>query len=100
MSSGSSLRMGMTVCSFMRRKQRLAFDSSAPTEWTTGGSARSACLYRRLLAAVHAADESVALAREDRVATDQLDAAVRDLRRQAIAITEHLVVVSRLPVVK
>src|SRR3954451_21847585 len=89
----------VTTCSFMWGKQRLAFDSSAPAEWATGGSA-AARLYCRLLAAVQAADASVALARADQVATDQLDAALRDLRRQAIAITEHLVVVSRLPVVK
>jgi hypothetical protein len=83
----------------MWRRQRPAFDSSAPTEWTTGGSA-SARLYCRLLAAVQAADESVALAREDQFATGELDDAVHDLRRQATAITEHLVVVSRLPVGK
>src|SRR5437870_1297560 len=65
------VRLGMTICWFMWRKQRLAFDSSAPKEWTTREFA-SARLYRRLLAAVQAADESVALVQKDRVATDQL----------------------------
>lgn len=83
----------------MPRKPRLAFDSSAPKEWTTAGSS-AARLYRRLLVAVASAHRDIEDARKDKVAVDRLAEATDELRRQAVAITEHLVIASRLPFAK
>ena len=83
----------------MLRPARPAFDSTAPKEWLSAGTSASR-LYCRLLKAIAAGDDAVKKAKRDHTATDQLESALNDLRRQAIAITEHLVVVSSLPLVK
>lgn len=83
----------------MFRPARPAFDSTAPKEWLSAGSSASR-LYCRLIKAIAAGDDAVKNVKRDHTAADQLERAMNDLRRQAIAITEHLVVVSRLPVVK
>ncbi len=83
----------------MGKKPPIAFDSTAPEEWLTGASS-AARLYRRLLDAIKSADDAVHEATRDAMATDQLATAVNELRNQATAITEHLVVVSRLPFAK
>lgn len=57
-------------------------------------------LYRRLLDAIEAGDDAVQEVKREHVATDQLAAAMNELRSQATAITELLVVVSRLPFAK
>lgn len=79
--------------------KRPAFDSTAPEEWRTGVSS-AARLYRRLLDAIKLGDDAVRQARRDDIATEQLATAMNELRNQAAAITEHLVVVSRLPFAK
>ena len=79
--------------------KRPAFDSTAPEEWRTGVSS-AARLYRRLLDAIKSGDDAVHEARRDDIATEQLATAMNELRNQAAAITEHLVVVSRLPLAK
>lgn len=79
--------------------KRPAFDSTAPKEWRTGVSS-AARLYRRLLDAIESGNDAVREARRDDIATEQLATAMNELRNQAAAITEHLVVVSRLPLAK
>lgn len=83
----------------MGKKPPIAFDSTAPEEWLTGVSS-AARLYRRLLDAIEAGDAAVHEARRDEITTEHLSTAMNDLRNQATAITEHLVVVSRLPFAK
>jgi hypothetical protein len=83
----------------MGKKPPIAFDSTAPEEWVTGVSS-AARLYRRLLDAIEAGDAAVHEARRDDMATEHLATAMNDLRNQATAITEHLVVVGRLPFAK
>ncbi len=83
----------------MGKKPRIAFDSTAPEEWLAGASS-AARLYRRLLDAIKSGDAAVQEARRDDIATEQLMTAMNELRSQATAITEHLVVVSRLPFAK
>ena len=83
----------------MRKAAPLAFDSTAPEEWQTGVSS-SARLYRRLLSAIASGDDAVNKAWQDDTVTDQIGRAMGELRRQAVAITKHLVVASRLPLVK
>ena len=57
-------------------------------------------LYRRLLDAIKSGDDTVHEARRDDIATEQLATAMNELRDQVAAITENLVVVSRLPFAK
>lgn len=83
----------------MGKPPLLAFDSTAPEEWLTGVSS-AGHLYRRLLDAIESGDEAVREARRDHLATEQLATAMNELRGQATAITEHLVVASRLPFAK
>ncbi len=83
----------------MGKQASLAFDSTAPEEWLTGMSS-AARLYCRLLAAIESGDDAVHEARRDGTATEHLATAMNELRGQATAITERLVVVSRLPLVK
>lgn len=83
----------------MGNRRSRAFDSTAPKEWLTDVSS-AARLYRRLLDAINSGDDAVHEAMREHVATDHLVAAMNELRRQATAITEHLVVASRLPFAK
>ena len=83
----------------MKKAAPLAFHSTAPDEWLTGVSS-AARLYRRLLVAVASGNDAVNKAWKDGVATEQLGGALTELRRQAVGITEYLVVASRLPLVK
>lgn len=57
-------------------------------------------LYRRLVVAVDAADETVRDLRKARVACDRLEEAAAELRSHAVLLTAHLVVASRLPLPK
>lgn len=83
----------------MKKAAPPAFGSTAPEEWLTGVSS-AARLYRRLLSAVASGADAIDKAGQEDTATEQLEGALSELRRQAIAITEHLVVASRLPLVK
>lgn len=92
-------RFGPMLEASMGKPPPLAFDSTAPEEWLTGVSS-AARLYRRLLDAIESGDDAVHEARRDDVATEHLATAMNELRSQATAITEHLVVASRLPFAK
>lgn len=83
----------------MTKRTPLAFDSSAPEEWLTEASS-PARLYRRLLRAIASGDDAVDQVWQDGTAAEQLSGALDDLRSQAVAITEHLVVVAHLPFAK
>ena len=73
--------------------------ASAPNEWGTAHSS-VARLHRRLVVAVDAADATVADLRKSHVPCDRLEEAAAELRSQAVSLTAHLVVVSRLPLPK
>jgi hypothetical protein len=57
-------------------------------------------LYRRLVIAVDAADRTVGGLRKAHVPCDRLEEAAAELRSNAVVITAHLVVASRLPLMK
>ena len=82
----------------MRRRQD-SLRAAAPKQW---GSANSSVgrLHRRLVIAVDAADEAVQGLRNARIPCDRLDEAATELRSQAVLVTAHLVVASRLPLPK
>lgn len=96
---GSPGLPGRTTLDLVLKPTRPAFDSTAPKEWLSAGTSASR-LYCRLLKAIAAGDDAVKKVNRDHTASDQLELAMNELRRQAIAITEHLVVVSHLPVFK
>lgn len=70
------------------------------TARSSAGARGAARLYRRLLDAIDAGGAAVHEARRDDIATEHLATAMNELRTQATAITEQLVVVSRLPSAK
>lgn len=81
------------------RRRRDSLRAAAPKEWETAHTS-IARLYRRLVVAVDAADESVGDLRKARIACDRLEEAAAELRSQAVLITARFVVVSRLPLPK
>lgn len=81
------------------KRYRPPFASSAPAGWQTGSSS-AARLYRRMTTAAESAQTAVTAARRSGVPTDQLESAFVELTAQAGAITEHLVILSRLPFAK
>jgi hypothetical protein len=73
--------------------------ASAPKQWRTAHTS-VARLHRRLVVAVDAADEAVRDLRKAHVPCDRLEEAAGELRSQAVMLTAHLVVASRLPLPK
>ena len=73
---------------------------SAPPEWEKGGLSSAARLHRRLIAALDAAEIALEHCRHERVPMDRLAESLNELRRHALAVDEHLIVASRLPMAK
>lgn len=84
---------------FCMRRRRDTLRATAPRQWETAHTS-VARLFRRLAVAVDAADVSVRDLRKADVPSDRLEEAASELRSQAVSITRHLVVASRLPVLK
>lgn len=79
--------------------RRDSLRAAAPKEWQTAQTS-VARLFRRLSVAVEAADASVKDLQKADVAHDRLDEAASELRTHVVSMIRHLVVVSRLPLVK
>jgi hypothetical protein len=73
--------------------------AAAPKRWETAATS-VARLHRRLVVAVDAADGAVRELQKARLPCDRLGEAATELRAQAVLLTRHLVVVSRLPLTK
>ncbi len=84
-------------CAMRRRQDSLR--AAAPKEWETAHTS-VARLHRRLVVAVDAADGTVGDLRKAHIACDRLEEAAAELRSNAVVITAHLVVLSRLPLPK
>ena len=87
----------MRCCAMRWRRDTLR--ASAPKQWETAHTS-VARLYRRLVVAVDAADGAVRDLRKADVPSDRLQEAAAELRSQAVSMTRHLVVASRLPLLK
>ena len=70
-----------------------------PKQWETAHTS-VARLYRRLVVAVDAAEGAVRDLGKADVPSDRLEEAAVELRSQAVSMTRHLVVASRLPLLK
>ena len=87
----------MRCCAMRWRRDTLR--ASAPKQWETAHTS-VARLYRRLVVAVDAADGAVRDLRKADFPSDRLEEAAAELRSQAVSMTRHLVVASRLPLLK